>query len=144
MAPLRAQLIQRLFADDMLAGAGIRTRWTGSPRFRAGSYHNGSTWPVDTGIIADGLRRHNEPQLADELESRILAGCALIGGFPEFFRGDPDGSIAVNTATLDDLVDGSLNRLEQPPQLEQGWTITRVWSILRRRAARVVGAEARR
>lgn len=132
MASQRAQLIQRLFADDMLAGAGIRTRWTGSPRFRAGSYHNGSTWPVDTGVIADGLRRHGEQQLADELESRILAGCALIGGFPEFFRGDQDGSIAVNTATLDDLVDGMTNRLEQPPQLEQGWTITRVWSILAR------------
>lgn len=86
LASQRAQLIQRLFEDDMLAGAGIRTRWTGSPRFRAGSYHNGSTWPVDTGVIADGLRRHGEHQRADELESRILAGCGLIGGFPEFFR----------------------------------------------------------
>ena len=133
VAPLRAQLIRRLFADDMLAGAGIRTRWTGSPRFRAGSYHNGSTWPVDTGIIADGLRRHGAHQQADDLEARILAGCALVGGFPEFFRGDPNGSIAVNTATLDELVDGLPNRLEQPPQTDQGWTITRVWSILRRR-----------
>src|SRR5437763_1298731 len=29
-----------------------------SNRFSAGSYHNGSGWPVDTGIIADGIRRH--------------------------------------------------------------------------------------
>ena len=132
---IRTQLIGRLIQGDLLAGAGIRTRSTGSPRFRAGSYHNGSTWPVDTGIIADGLRHHGEAGLADELEARILAGCALAGGFPEFFRGDPDGSIAVNVSTLDEIVDGVLNRLEQPPQPDQGWTATRVWSILRRRGA---------
>ncbi|MCC7371438.1 MAG: hypothetical protein IT306_23670 [Chloroflexi bacterium] len=135
VASLRGQLIARLFQPDMLAGAGIRTRWTGSPRFRAGSYHNGSTWPMDTGVIADGLRRHGVHALADELESRILAGCGQAGAFPEFFRGDPDGSIAINVTTLDVLQDGVTNRLEQPPQMEQGWTITRVWSILRRRGA---------
>ncbi|MGE3269477.1 MAG: hypothetical protein AB7P40_12070, partial [Chloroflexota bacterium] len=111
----------------------IRTRSTGSPRFRAGSYHNGSTWPMDTGVIADGLRRHGETALADNLESRILTGCGLVGGFPEFFRGDPGGSIAVNVSTLDEITDGVLNRLEQPPQPQQGWTATRVWNILRRR-----------
>jgi glycogen debranching enzyme len=133
VAEQRTKLIARLFAADMLAGAGIRTRSTGAARFRAGSYHNGSTWPVDTGIIADGLRRHGETALADELESRILAGCSQVGAFPEFFRGNTDGSIALNEATLDQLVDGVMNRLEQPPQMAQGWTITRVWSILRRR-----------
>ena len=50
----------------------------------------------------------------------MLAACAAIGGFPEFFRGDPDGSLSVNTAILDELVDGTLNRLEQPPQANQG------------------------
>ncbi len=132
VAPRRAQLMQRLFADDLLAGAGIRTRALGSARFRAGSYHNGSTWPMDTGVIADGLRRHGEHARADDLDDRILAGCAAVGTFPEFFRGDPDGSLTVNTSVLDEIVDGTLNRLEQPPQANQGWTITRVWRILRR------------
>jgi glycogen debranching enzyme len=131
VAPLRDALIARLFADDLLAGAGIRTRAVGSARFRAGSYHNGSTWPMDTGVIADGLRRHGEHGLADELENRILAGCAAVGSFPEFFRGDPDGSLSVNTSVLDEIVDGVLNRLEQPPQANQGWTVTRVWHIQR-------------
>jgi len=39
----------------------------------------------------------------------------------------------VNTAIVDRVVDGQLNRLEQPPQEYQGWTATRVWRILRRR-----------
>jgi hypothetical protein len=51
--------------------------------------------------------------------------------FPEFLRGDPDGSIAVNTEVVDAVADGALRRLEQPPQLEEGWTVTRVWRILR-------------
>jgi glycogen debranching enzyme len=135
VADLRERLIRRLFQDDLLAGAGIRTRATGAARFRPGSYHNGSTWPMDTGVVADGLRRHGHDALADDLEGRILAGCATIGGFPEFFRGDDDGRIAVNTTTIDELVDGALNRLEQPPQPYQGWTATRVWRIVSRQQA---------
>ena len=30
------------------------------------------------------------------------------------------------------IEDGAHNRLEQPPQADQGWTATRVWKILRR------------
>jgi glycogen debranching enzyme len=131
-APMRDRLIGRLFHDDLLAGAGIRTRAVGSARFRAGSYHNGSVWPMDTGVIADGLRRHRHSALADDLEARVVGACAEVGGFPEFFRGEPDGRIAVNTATVDEIVDGVLNRLEQPPQPYQGWTATRVWGATRR------------
>ena len=132
-APRRTALIARFAEGDLLAGAGIRTKAIGAARFGAGTYHNGSTWPMDTGVVADGLRRHGAIEQADDLEERILRGCAAVGGFPEFFRGDPDGAIRVNTAIVDRLVDGALNRLEQPPQANQGWTATRVWCILRRR-----------
>ncbi|HET6318954.1 MAG TPA: hypothetical protein VFG86_21070, partial [Chloroflexota bacterium] len=116
----------------VVAGAGIRTKSTTAVRFRAGSYHNGSTWPMDSGVIADGLRRHRAFRTADDLEARILAGCHAAGGFPEFLRGESDGSIAVNGEIVDEIVDGVPNRLEQPPQANQGWTATRVWRILRR------------
>jgi glycogen debranching enzyme len=132
-APLRARLAERLMQPDLLAAAGVRTKSTTAPRFRAGAYHNGSTWPWDTGVIADGLRRHAFTEQAEELESRIVTACARLGGFPEFFRGDDDASVAVNVHTLDDIVDGVPNRLEQPPQARQGWTATRVWRILRAR-----------
>jgi glycogen debranching enzyme len=131
-AAMRTSLVTRLAEPDLLAGAGIRTKSTTAARFRAGSYHNGSTWPMDTGVIADGLRRRGNFAFASDLEERILAGCRFAGGFPEFLRGDPDGSIAVNTAVVDAVVDGAMNRLEQPPQANQGWTATRVWRILRR------------
>ena len=59
-----------------------------------------------------------------------------MGGFPEFFRGDEGDHVSVNVSTMDDIVDGVPNRLEQPPQLRQGWTTTRVWRILRSRQVR--------
>lgn len=136
VATVRERLVRRLFEPDLLAGPGIRTRAVGAARFRAGGYHNGSVWPMDTGVIADGLRRHGYDGLADDLETRILTACAAVGGFPEFFRGDLDGGVRVNVKTIDAIVDGVLNRLEQPPQRDQGWTATRVWRILRCRADR--------
>ena len=132
---MRQRLIARFAEPDLLGGAGIRTKSTTAPRFVAGSYHNGSIWPMDTGVIADGLRRWGCQDAADELETRILSSCHAMGGFPEFFRGEADGSVAINVQTIDLVIDGVPNRLEQPPQANQGWTATRVWSILRRRGA---------
>jgi glycogen debranching enzyme len=133
LAHMRNMLVRRLMQEDMLGAEGIRTKSTTAPRFRAGSYHNGSVWPMDNAVIAHGLRRHGYVQQAREIEDRILRACGTIGGYPEFFRGDIDGEIRVNTEIVDALVDGRPNRLEQPPQAEQGWTATAIWSILARR-----------
>ena len=97
----RKRLIARFGQPDLLGGAGVRTKSTSAPRFRAGSYHNGSVWPMDTGVIADGLRRHGARRAANDLDRRTLAGCTAAGGFPEFFRGDIDGSIQVNTQIVE-------------------------------------------
>lgn len=131
--PFRETLVGRLMQPDLLAGSGLRTKSSGAPRFRPGSYHNGSSWPMDTGVIADGLRRHGYLQQAEELERRILVACATVGGFPEFFRGDENGSVAVNTAPVEMVIDGTPHLVEQPPQAYQGWTVTRVWRILAQR-----------
>lgn len=129
----RTALIARLGQPDLLGGAGTRTKSTTAPRFRAGAYHNGSVWPMDTGVIADGMRRRGAHRAANDLDQRTLDGCHQVGGFPEFFRGEPEGSVRVNHEVVDTVVGGVANRLEQPPQAYQGWTATRVWRILRRR-----------
>jgi glycogen debranching enzyme len=117
----------------MLAGAGVRTKSVGAPRFNPGSYHNGSTWPMDTGIIADGLRRHGYSKEADDLDDRILHAVACAGSPVEFFRGDTDGEIRVNKQRCVLTVMGNERTVEQPPQQVQGWTVSRVWRIMRRR-----------
>jgi glycogen debranching enzyme len=128
----RVSLIARFGQPDLLGGAGIRTKSTTAPRYCAGSYHNGSVWPMDSGVIADGLRRHGMHRAAANLDQRTLDGCHQVGGFPEFFRGDPGSTVRINSETIDTITDGVPNRLEQAPQANQGWTATRVYRILRR------------
>ena len=129
----RERLVQRLLAPDLLAAAGIRTKSVTAPRFHPGAYHNGSVWPMDTGVIADGLRRHGYVVQADDLEERILRACASVGRLVEFFRGDLDSRILINECSVDVVDDAAVWTVEQPPQHIQGWTVTRVWNILRRR-----------
>ncbi len=50
-------VLERIFRSDLFEPkAGVRTLSTESRRFSANSYHNGSIWPHDTGIIAEGLQ----------------------------------------------------------------------------------------
>lgn len=157
---LRDRMIDRLFAPDMLAGPGIRTKSTTAARFLEGGYHNGTVWPTISLEIKDGLLRSaehvrhqaNEARSkgdidgatklsakseelfarAIDLEDRAIRATAKFPYFPEFFRGSVDGKIRVNTEVVRKEVDGRQNTLEQPPQ-PQGWTATAMERILRRR-----------
>jgi hypothetical protein len=89
---------------------------------------------MDTGVIADGLRRYGYCREAEDLEERILGACAAFGPV-EFFRGEAGPEVHINTVIHDVVVDGRRRRLEQPPQPIQGWTATRLWRLLRGRDA---------
>lgn len=57
--PDRARLVvARLMAPDMFSGWGIRTLSARHPAFNPISYHNGSVWPHDNGLIAQGFARY--------------------------------------------------------------------------------------
>jgi glycogen debranching enzyme len=129
----RQVLRAMVMADHLLAGAGVRLRSLGSPRFNPGAYHNGSVWPMDTGILADALLQHGYAAEAADLDDRVLRAVASVGYMAEFFRGDTDGGIRVNTRTIKLKVLGQERTIEQSPQRTQGWTTSRVWKILRRR-----------
>ena len=53
-----AAVAERLMADDMFCGWGVRTLSSDNPAFNPMSYHNGSVWPHDNAIIAAGLKRY--------------------------------------------------------------------------------------
>ena len=125
-AQIRRRMIESLFTPAMLAAGGIRTLGAQEGRYRAGSYHNGSCWPWDTAKIARGLRRFGFHRLAGILARCVLDVCEEFGGFPEFCRGDAD-----NIRFNDRIVDvrdpsGRPNRIEQPPQQIQAWTVAAV------------------
>jgi glycogen debranching enzyme len=64
-----ARVAQRLMADDMFSGWGIRTLSAENPAYNPMSYHNGSVWPHDNAIIAAGLKRYGH----DDATARIAA-----------------------------------------------------------------------
>jgi len=51
-------LVRTLFTRELFSGWGIRTLGTREVRYNPLSYHNGSVWPHDTALIADGLREY--------------------------------------------------------------------------------------
>lgn len=123
---IRRQTVEKLFTAELLCAGGIRTLGTDEVRYRAGSYHNGSCWPWDTAKISRGLRRHGFDNLAGVLAQRAVDVCVEFGGFPEFCRGDAD-SIHFNTRIVDVRdQDGRPNRIEQPPQQVQAWTVAAI------------------
>ena len=53
-----AKVAEALLAPDFFNGFGVRTLAEGEPRFNPMSYHNGSVWPHDTALCAQGLARY--------------------------------------------------------------------------------------
>ena len=90
IAPARAEQVARsLMAPESFSSWGIRTVAEGEARYNPMSYHNGSIWPHDNGIIAMGFGRYGlKAPLA-----RVLTGLfdamlfTEIKGVPELFCG---------------------------------------------------------
>jgi len=90
IAPERAQrVVDRLMAPDMYSGWGVRTLSADHPSFNPYSYHNGSVWPHDNGIIALGLRRYGFNDEAARIASDIndAASHFTLSQLPELFAG---------------------------------------------------------
>ena len=124
----RELVIRHLFSPEMLNVSGIRTLASDEVRFRPCAYHNGSVWPWDTHYIANGLRRHSYYKQADDLDKRILFTVKSAGMFPEYVSGGNEPAPSTNSRTLVvyDEVHQKDNRVEQPPQEVQAWTVSAV------------------
>lgn len=125
---MREAVVRQLFTPEMLNASGIRTLAADEVRFRPGAYHNGSVWLWDTHHIAKGLRRLGYSDKADDLDQRILDAVNATNMFPEYVRGDDDPTSHVNTQTVI-LWDGNAhreNKIEQPPQEVQAWTVAAI------------------
>lgn len=53
-----AAVVQRLLADDMWSGWGVRTLSADHPSYNPFSYQRGSVWPHDNAILAAGFLRY--------------------------------------------------------------------------------------
>jgi glycogen debranching enzyme len=84
-----AALADRLLADDMYSGWGIRTLAAGQPRYNPISYHNGSVWPHDNALIAAGLARYDHKHEALKLLTGFFNAATYLDlqRMPELFCG---------------------------------------------------------
>lgn len=98
-SPARARRVaEGLFQGDLFSGWGVRTLAAGERRYNPMSYHNGSVWPHDNALIAQGLARYGF-----ERDALVLLDAAF------------DASRSVELHRMPELVCGFARRLDDAP-----------------------------
>ena len=84
-----AKVVRRLMEPDMWSGWGIRTLSSDHPAYDPHSYQNGSVWPHDNGIIAQGFRRYGFAAEAAQIARDVsaAAGFFMQHQMPELYAG---------------------------------------------------------
>ncbi|WP_336715649.1 amylo-alpha-1,6-glucosidase [Arthrobacter sp. USHLN218] len=82
------QVVQHLMSPEMFSGWGVRTLASDMGAYNPASYHNGSVWPHDNAIIADGFLRYGFVEQAQQLSTALLEAADYSDGrLPELFCG---------------------------------------------------------
>jgi glycogen debranching enzyme len=86
-----APLAKQLMSKQMFSGWGVRTIASDERRFNPMSYHNGSVWPHDNAIIAEGLARVGYRWHAAALLEGFFDAASFVDfqRLPELFCGFP-------------------------------------------------------
>ncbi len=81
----------RLMADDMFTGWGVRTLSAEHPAYNPFSYHRGTVWPVEHGTFAIGFMRYGLHEYVEKISRGIFDAAALFDfqRLPEVFSGHP-------------------------------------------------------
>jgi glycogen debranching enzyme len=74
--------VESLLSPSLFSGWGVRTIGTVEKGYNPMSYHNGSVWPHDNALIASGVFRSRNKQLA----LKILSGLLDLSIFTELHR----------------------------------------------------------
>ncbi|WP_433272362.1 amylo-alpha-1,6-glucosidase [Actinosynnema sp. CS-041913] len=83
-----ARVAESLLAPEMFTGWGVRTLASDMGAYNPMSYHNGSVWPHDNALVADGLMRYGFVEGAQRVATAIFdAAEAFGGGLPELLCG---------------------------------------------------------
>src|SRR5215831_11934006 len=84
------RVVARLLRRDMLTGWGVRSMSARATAYNPLEYHNGTVWPHDTALIAEGMRRYGFRDEAARLFEALLHAAECFGDqLPEVFAGFP-------------------------------------------------------
>jgi glycogen debranching enzyme len=90
--PERAvRVASALMSEDSFSGWGVRTLARGEQRYNPMSYHNGSIWPHDNALIAQGFARYGMKSYAARLMQGLFDASLFVDlhRLPELFCGFP-------------------------------------------------------
>ncbi len=88
--PERAgRVVARFTQPDMWSGWGIRTLSAKNPCYNPYSYQNGSVWPHDNGLIAQGFKRYGYAEQANAVARDVLGAASffMLNQLPELYAG---------------------------------------------------------
>ena len=82
-------VVKRLTSPDMFTGWGIRTVSKEARAYNPVSFYNGSVWPTDTAVIANGMKKHGYVQESNRLAWGLVEAAAAheYSRLPEMFCG---------------------------------------------------------
>lgn len=82
-------VIDRLLAEDVFTGWGLRTTSADHPVYNPQSYHLGSVWPHDTSIAVLGMARYGRRRAAERVTDGLFAAALARDNdrLPELFAG---------------------------------------------------------
>jgi glycogen debranching enzyme len=89
-SPERARRVaETLMGEDSFTGWGIRTVARPEARYNPLSYHNGSIWPHDNSIIANGMAKYGSKKMAGQVLLALLdlSSEVELRRLPELFCG---------------------------------------------------------
>ncbi|HEX8600497.1 MAG TPA: glycogen debranching N-terminal domain-containing protein [Chloroflexia bacterium] len=76
-----ARVVERLMQPDMFSGWGVRTLSSEARAYNPISYHLGSVWPHDNGLIIGGFCRYGYDAVASKILDALFAAAC---NFPEY------------------------------------------------------------
>ena len=84
------KIVERLLRKEMFTGWGLRSMAKGETAYNPLEYHNGTVWPHDTALVAEGMRRYGFRDEAGRLCVALLQAAEAFGNqLPEVFAGFP-------------------------------------------------------
>jgi glycogen debranching enzyme len=128
-------IVSTIMSDDFLTDAGVRSRALSARHLIPFKDYHGSyvTWPKETYDIAKGLRRQGFPELAHELENRLLNISLRNLAYPEFIYVDGRGRVLPARLKTHAHAHVTVINSTNKPEAVQAWTVSAILAILARR-----------
>jgi glycogen debranching enzyme len=140
-----APIVRRLYSDEFLTPAGIRSSSLAHRAILDYPAYQGSytVWHKDTYDVAKGFRRQGFHRLAKDLENRLLNAVNITGAPTEFLYVMPDNHVDYRPFDREG-VDGAVEIAgTNVPENDQAWTISAALAIKWSRGRRLATAPTR-